>query len=89
MDQSVDLSPWLQIKATAVHWSDGRIEVELSAANAAARPVAAASVEIRCSETFAATLHDIPAGGERKTSVSLPLGTNCDGYSVVMSEGRW
>ena len=88
-DHSVDLSPWLAVQATAVHWSDGRIEVELQASSTAPRPVSQITVEIRCDQTFATTLSQIPSGGRAEAKVSLPLGTNCDDYAVAMTRGRW
>ncbi|MFT5685434.1 MAG: hypothetical protein ACI8RZ_006385 [Myxococcota bacterium] len=89
IDHSVDLSPWLSIRATAVHWSDGRIEVQVGADSAATRAVEAVEVEIHCDETFTAVLEDIPAGGSKEATVALPLGTDCTDYTVAMRTGRW
>ena len=89
INNAVDLSPWLQIEATAVHWSDGRIEVELRAASAVERAIAEVTVEIRCDQTFSATLHQIPPHGQQEATVSLPLGTDCDDYTVAIASGRW
>ncbi len=89
IDHAVDLSPWLEIRATAVHWSDGRIEVQVGADNTASRPVQTVEVEIHCSDTFTATLEDIPAGGSREETVALPLGTDCANYTVAMRSGQW
>lgn len=88
-DHSVDLSPWLAVEATAVHWSDGRIEVELAADSITDRPVSEITVEIRCDQVFAAKLQKIPPRGRAEATVSLPLGVSCDGYSVAMTHGRW
>ena len=89
IDHAVDLSPWLSIRATAVHWSDGRIEVQVGADSVAARTVASVEVEIHCDETFTAVLEEIPPGGSREVTVSLPLGTDCTDYTVEMRTGRW
>ena len=89
LDHSVDLSPWLSVEATAVHWSDGRVEVELSADSQTDRRVSEVTVEIRCDQVFAATLQSIPPRGRAEATVSLPLGVDCDGYSVAMTHGRW
>lgn len=89
IDHAVDLSPWLSIRATAVHWSDGRIEVQVGADSLAPRPVAAVEVEINCDETFTALLEEIPAGGSQEATVALPLGTDCTDYTVAMRTGRW
>jgi clan AA aspartic protease (TIGR02281 family) len=89
LDHSVDLSPWLSVEATAVHWSDGRIEVELSADSITERRVTEITVEIRCDQIFAAKLRDIPPRGRAEATVSLPLGTDCDDYSVAMTHGQW
>ncbi len=89
IDHAVDLSPWLSIRATAVHWSDGRIEVQVGADSVAARTVASVEVEIHCDETFTAVLEEIPPGGSREATVSLPLGTDCTDYTVEMRTGRW
>jgi clan AA aspartic protease (TIGR02281 family) len=88
-DHGVDLSPWLSVEATAVHWSDGRIEVELSVESQIDRTVSEVTIEIRCEQTFAAQLREIPPKGRAEATVSLPLGVSCDGYSVAMTEGRW
>lgn len=88
-DHGVDLSPWLSVEATAVHWSDGRIEVELSAESQIDRSVSEVTVEIRCEQSFSATLREIPPMGRAEATVSLPLGVSCDGYSVAMTKGRW
>jgi clan AA aspartic protease (TIGR02281 family) len=89
LDHAVDLSPWLSIRATAVHWSDGRIEVSVGVDSVAPRSVSAVEIEIRCDETFTALLENIPAYGSREDTVALPLGTDCTDYTVAMRSGLW
>ena len=89
LDHAVDLSPWLSIRATAVHWSDGRIEVSVGVDSVAPRSVSAVEIEIRCDETYTALLENIPAYGSREDTVALPLGTDCTDYTVAMRSGLW
>lgn len=88
-DHGVDLSPWVTVEATAVHWSDGRVEVEVSATSISERPISNLQVEVRCEDTFAVELHALPPRGEASATVSLPLGANCEGYAVALVGGQW
>ncbi|RME20372.1 MAG: hypothetical protein D6798_20620, partial [Deltaproteobacteria bacterium] len=77
------------IEATATRWQDGRIEVEVRAENRAPRTIAAAQVGIRCDDTWVAELREIPPHGRARTTVGLPMGADCDGYSVALEGARW
>ncbi len=88
-DATLDISPWLKVSASAVQWSDGRVDVEVRAANRAPWPVAEADVEIRCDRTWTAHLRDLPAGGEAREQVALPVGADCDPYTVALARAAW
>ena len=88
-NRAVDIAPWLGLEATATQWEDGRVEVEVRAHNAAPRTVSAVEVGIRCEDTWAAELHNLPPGGDTSTVVSLPVGADCNGYSIFLERARW
>lgn len=89
-ERLVDISPWLKISATARVYPDGRVEVEVHGENRASRPIAEATVGIACGEDhFTARLSDIPARSEGLSLVSLPRGTDCEGYQVTLEKARW
>ncbi len=89
VDRSVDIAPWLALEATATRWQDGRIEVEVRAANNSSRVVHSAQVGIRCDDTWVADLRNIPPQGYASTIVALPIGADCDGYSVALEKAQW
>ncbi|MEL6347793.1 MAG: retropepsin-like aspartic protease [Myxococcota bacterium] len=88
-DNSVDLSPWIDVQASATRFSDGRIEVGVSANSRAPRPVTDVIVAVRCDQSFHAELGDIAPGERAVARVALPLGVDCAEYSVAMVHGRW
>jgi hypothetical protein len=77
------------LEATATHWPDGRIEVEVKFANNATRAVRDARVEIRCAQEFVLPLNHIGAGKTRTERMSLPPGTDCENYQVALTSARW
>ncbi len=89
VDRAVDIAPWLELEATATRWQDGRIEVEVRADNLSPRLVESAQVGIRCDDTWVAELRDIPPHGRASTIVGLPMGADCQGYSVALEGARW
>lgn len=88
-DRVVDVAPWMDIEATATRWPDGRIEVEVRAANRSHRTIEQATVGIRCEDTWTAELRNIAPRGRATSVVSLPVGSDCDGYSVALEKARW
>jgi len=88
-NRAVDIAPWLTIDATATRWEDGRVEVEVRARNASPRVVSMAQVGIRCQDSWAAELRNLPPGGTASTVVSLPVGVSCDGYTISLERARW
>lgn len=89
-DRHLDIGPWLDIEAKATAWPDGRVEVEVEAANNATREVETAEVGIRCGDDhFAATLTRIGARDLRRNRVSLPRGTRCETYRVTLDAALW
>lgn len=90
VERIVDISPWMDVKATATLYPDERVEVAVEAVNNAARDVQSAKVGIRCGEqTFEVTLPAVPAGDRATKSATLPRGTNCDRYRVTLESARW
>lgn len=90
VDRLADVTHWVELGSTAKVWSDGRIEVEVTAENRARAAVADLSIEVACADrSFAVSLDDVPARGARTTRVSLPRGTDCREYRVMLREGRW
>jgi hypothetical protein len=89
-DRHLDVGPWLDIEAKATAWPDGRVEVEVEAANSSDRVVEQADVGIRCGdESFMASLTRIHPGDLRRNRVSLPRGTSCETYRVTLDGARW
>ncbi len=89
-DRHLDIGPWLDIEATATAWPDGRVEVEVEAANRAPRDVTRAEVGIGCADDrFTATLSEVHSGDRRRTRVSLPRGTRCETYRVTLENAHW
>jgi len=90
VDRIADVVHWVEMDSTAKVWTDGRIEVEVTAENRARAGVDALSIEVACnSRSFAVDLTSVPANGSRTTQVSLPRGTDCREYRVTLREGRW
>ncbi len=89
-DRVVDIGPWLKVRATARVWPDERVEVEVTAANRAARTVTEAEVGIHCrDEHFVARVTDVAPGAEAVSTARLPAGTDCDSYSVTLDHAWW
>jgi hypothetical protein len=44
---------------------------------------------VRCSEAFEGTLRDIAPGQVSETTISLPGGTDCSGYTIKLKEAGW
>ena len=90
LDRVSDVVHWVELDSSAKVWTDGRIEVELTAENRARAHVEALSIEVACaSRSFAVGLDSVPAYASRTTQVSLPRGTDCREYRVMLREGRW
>ncbi|MSQ00308.1 MAG: hypothetical protein EXR71_00270 [Myxococcales bacterium] len=89
-DRVVDIGPWLKVRATAKVWPDGRVEVEVTGHNGAARAVDEAEIGIHCAkDNFVARLADIAPGTEATVSTRLPAGADCDTYSVTLDHAWW
>ena len=90
VDRYGDIVHWMELDSTAKVWTDGRIEVEVTAQNRSRADVEALSIEVACtSRSFAVELASVPANASRTTQVSLPRGTDCREYRVMLREGRW
>lgn len=90
MDRYSDVVHWVEIDSSAKVWTDGRIEVEVTAENLARAPLEALSIEVACAGgSFAVDLDAVPGNAARTTTVSLPRGTDCREYRVMLREGRW
>lgn len=90
VDRFADVVHWVELDSTAKVWTDGRIEVEVTAENRARAGVEALSIEVACSSrSFAVDLDSVPANASRTTQVSLPRGTDCREYRVMLRQGRW
>jgi hypothetical protein len=90
VDRHGDIVHWLDLDSTARVWTDGRIEVDVTAQNKARAGVEALSIEVACtSRSFAVELESVPPHAARTTQVSLPRGTDCREYRVMLREGRW
>ena len=84
-----DVEAWLELASSATAWPDGRIDVTLTAKNRAPRRVGRAIMSVICSETFTGTLLDIAPGQIGETTLNLPAGTDCTGYTVKLQEAGW
>jgi clan AA aspartic protease (TIGR02281 family) len=89
VDASADIKYWAELSSAATRWPDGRMEVELEVLNRARRDIARVDVEIQCGEAFTARVLALPAGESRTQTVSLPVGTECDGYTVGVAGAAW
>lgn len=90
MDRYSDVVHWVDLDSSAKVWTDGRIEVEVTAQNLARAPLEALSIEVACAGgSFAVDLDAVPGNAARTTTVSLPRGTDCREYRVMLREGRW
>lgn len=89
-DRHLDIAHWVEVGATATAWSDGRVEVVVSADSTTDRDVTDLGVSIHCSdEEFTATLDRVPAMGSEETRVKLPRGTDCTTYRIRLEEAHW
>ncbi|MCO4770955.1 MAG: retroviral-like aspartic protease family protein [Deltaproteobacteria bacterium] len=90
IDRYSDVVHWIELDSTAKVWTDGRIEVDVTAQNLARADIEALSIEVACSSrSFAVSLDTVPGNASRTTQVSLPRGTDCREYRVMLREGRW
>ena len=87
--QTKDVEAWLEMSSTATAWPDGRIDVELKALNQSPIPVGRAVMSVACDAEFEGVLTDIPPGQTTTTTISLPAGTDCTGYTVKLKEAGW
>jgi hypothetical protein len=72
------------------HWSDGRVEVEVSGRNLARIGIREAAAHIACGdERFEVQLGQIPAGDSATARMSLPLDTVCSDYTVELASAEW
>lgn len=89
-DRHLDIAHWVEVGATATAWSDGRVEVEVSAESSTDRQVDDLSVTIHCSgEEFSATIDEVPPNDLATARVSLPRGTDCTTYRIRLEEAYW
>lgn len=89
-DRLIDVAPWLAIQATATIYPDTRVEVRVTAENAAPRTVREAQVGVMCGEErYAVKLADIGPGERGEKVASLPRGTDCEDYRVALDHARW
>ncbi len=89
-DRRHDIRPWLDLKARGVNHGGERLEFDVTIGNRAPRAVATATIEIDCGETGAAVdVADIPAEGERTTSLTLPGPTDCPTFRLGLLSATW
>lgn len=88
-NRALDVSPWLNVRALATSWLDGRVEVDVTVKSSADRHIGVAEIAIRCDQTYVAELHDIPAKGSANTLVRLPRGAKCDDYTAPLERATW
>lgn len=88
-DRVADIKYWVEVRAQATKWPDGRLEVEVELDNNAPRVVRGAEVSIRCDRSWSATLPPVDPGDTGRAQVSLPLGADCEGYQVKLEKARW
>ncbi len=89
-DRHLDIDQWLAVDTQLTAWSDGRMELTVTAANASERTIDEARVAIECPEDrFAVALSHIPGRGGATEEVSLPRGTSCPEYRVSLDYARW
>lgn len=89
-DRTIDVGPWLDIRATATLFPDTRVEVQVVADNRAERAVTEATVGLQCGDDrFVVRLADIAPGGTRTGTANLPRGTDCAEYRVALDRAAW
>jgi hypothetical protein len=89
-NRRLDVQPWLQLSATVSQWQDGRVEVEVNAANRARRGIDSTVVEVKCGEDrFTVRLDPILPHGETTTTASLPWGSDCTTFVIRPLSARW
>jgi hypothetical protein len=86
----VDVIQWLKLHSRMRHWSDGRVEVEVSGRNLARIGIREAAAHIACGEErFEVRMGQIPAGDSSTARMSLPLDTRCSDYTVKLASAEW
>lgn len=89
-DRHLDIAHWVEVGATATAWSDGRVEVVVTADSSTDREVRDLDVSIHCSdEQFTATLDRVEPHGTAETRVKLPRDTDCTTYRIRLEEAVW
>ena len=84
-----DISPWVEVSATATRWGDGRAEVAVKMANEARRPVRDLVATITCGGSYTAAIERIGPGQTETVTVALPVGARCESYLVALSSAAW
>lgn len=88
-DRALDVGPWLMLEATATRWEDGRVEVEVRGRNRSRRTVEAATVAVRCVDSWAAELQAVKPGEEGSSTISLPVGARCEETMIALDRAAW
>jgi clan AA aspartic protease (TIGR02281 family) len=89
LDATADVSPWVDLSATATRWEGGRTEVEVRVLNKSDHPISTVGVRIGCGAGFHTDVGPIAPGAEAEKPVALPLGTDCEAYTVELDRARW
>jgi predicted aspartyl protease len=86
----VDIIQWLQLRSRMRHWSDGRVEVEVSGRNLARIGIREAAAHVTCGEDrFEVWIGDVAPGDSVTARVSLPLEAVCGKYAVELASAKW
>ena len=89
-DRHLDIGEWLDISTRLASWTDGRMELTITATNQSEREIRDAEVAIQCpDQRFSFTLRRVKAEDVLEKKVSLPRHTSCPEYRVSLENAGW
>ena len=90
MDRSVDIRPFIDLRASFSRYPGGRIEVEITLTNHGPRELTAAEAVIACdSGEWRIPLGSVASESQASWDRRLPRHDACDGYTVAMGSASW
>jgi hypothetical protein len=89
-DRHLDIKPFLDLDASFSRFPGGRVEVEVTALNHAARSVTSAVTGIRCGEDrFGVEAGPLAPAEEVVVRRRLPPHEGCDSYTLSLESASW
>ncbi len=89
-DRTIDVQPWLDVRATTTHYGDGRIEALAEIENRAFIPVSLAEVGLSCGpHHLKVPIEKIPARGSGRSQRMLGRDLDCDAWKVTLDRASW